>query len=470
MFSPACAHGKTISDDSIMKFLRLVALACAFILAGCATQGPKVSPEKAARTDTSIAADTSRTLDLTHPPQDMWDRIRRGFAVPNLHTDLVEHWTNYYASHPESVRRMSQRAARYLYHIVDEIEQRNLPTELALLPFIESAYNPEAYSRAHASGLWQFIPSTGTHFKLKQDFWADERRDPIASTDAALNYLSYLYEFQGDWYLALASYNWGEGSVRRAMEKNERDSLDVDYLSLRMPDETRNYVPKLQAIKNIVAHPEKYGVTLPAISNTPYFTTIRKNKDIDIAVAAELAEISVEEFKALNAAHNRPTIPAHSASLNIPVEKAAIFQANLQTYTGNLSNWKSYEPRTGETYLAIAQRHGMTVSQLRAVNGLSNKRSQAMQQALLVPANPLGEGSIQLASLNSAVPKPQGKSAGLQARLNVRTHTVKRGDTLFALAKRYDTSVTELRKLNNLKSNNLSLGARIRVPGTNIRG
>lgn len=451
-----------------MNLLRLLALLCAFILAGCATQTPKVPPEKAAKTTTNIAADTSRTLDLTHPPSDVWDRIRRGFAIPNLRTDLVEYWTNYYASHPEAVYRMSQRASRYLYHIVDEIEQRNLPTELALLPFVESAYNPEAYSRSHASGLWQFIPSTGTYFKLKQDFWADQRRDPVASTDAALNYLAYLYDFQGDWYLALASYNWGEGSVRRAMEKNEREELGIDYLALRMPDETRNYVPKLQAFKNIVSNPDKYGVKLPVVSNSPYFTTIRKDQDIDISVAAELAEISVDEFKALNASFNRPTIPAHSAKLNIPTEKVAIFQANLDAYKGNLSNWKTYQPKAGETYLTIAQRHGITVAQLRAINGLSARQSKAQQQALLVPSTSLGEGSIQLASLNSAVSKQP--SASPSRRTAVRTHTVKRGDTLYAIAKRYDTSVTELRKLNNLRSNNLSLGSRLRVPGSNIRG
>lgn len=460
-----------IDTVDLMKILRLLALLCAFILAGCASQTPKVSADKAAKTDTRIAADTSRTLDLTHPPRDMWDRIRRGFAIPNLHSERVDYWTNYYASHPEAVHRMSQRASRYLYHIVDEIEQRNLPTELALLPFVESAYNPEAYSRAHASGLWQFIPSTGTHFKLTQDFWADQRRDPVASTDAALNYLSYLYDFQGDWYLALASYNWGEGSVRRAMEKNEKAEREVDYLSLSMPDETRNYVPKLQAIKNIVSNPEKYGVNLPKVNNTPYFATVRKNLDIDISVAAELAEISVEEFKALNAAHNRPTIPAHRAELNIPTEKVAIFQANLDAYTGKLSNWKTYQPKQGETYLSIAQRHGITVAQLRSINGLSARQSKAQQHALLVPSTSLGEGSIQLASLNhTSTVQQTTPSKTLQRRNTVRTHTVKRGDTLFAIAKRYDTSVAELRKLNNLKSNNLTLGARLRVPGSAIRG
>ncbi|MGE8546038.1 MAG: transglycosylase SLT domain-containing protein [Alcaligenes sp.] len=472
-----------------MNLLRLFALLCAFVLAGCAT-GPKVSPQKAAKTTTSVAADTSRTIDLTHPPKDMWDRVRRGFAIPNLHTDLVDYWTNYYASHPESIRTMSQRASRYLYHIMDELDRRGLPSELALLPFVESAYNPTAYSRSHASGLWQFIPSTGLHYKLQQDWWTDERRDPIASTNAALDYLSYLYEFQGDWYLALASYNWGEGSVRRAMERNEQADLDVDYLSLNMPEETRNYVPKLQAIKNIVANPARYGITLPPVSNTPYFTAVRKNKDIDVAVAAELAEISIDEFKALNASHNRPTIPAHNSTLLLPADKVDIFKANLAAYQGRLSNWKTYQAKSGESYLSIAQRHGITLSQLRSINGLGSKRSKAVAQTLLVPNSTLGEGSVQLASLTNTPAAPVAESARKASRsqqvslnrkggrdvtvlrrgANVRTHTVKNGDTLYALAKRYDTSVAELRRLNNIKGNTLSKGTRLRVPGTNIRG
>lgn len=469
-----------------MNLMRLFALLCAFVLAGCAT-GPKVSPQKAAKTSTSIAADTSRTIDLTNPPKDAWDRMRRGFSIPNLHTDLVDYWTNYYASHPESIRTMSQRASRYLYHIMDELDARGLPSELALLPFVESAYNPVAYSRSHASGLWQFIPSTGTQYKLEQNWWVDQRRDPVESTRAALDYLSYLYEFQGDWYLALASYNWGEGSVRRAMERNEQANLDVDYLSLKMPDETRNYVPKLQAIKNIVANPERYGITLPAVSNTPYFTAVRKNKDIDVALAAELAEISVDEFKALNAAHNRPTIPADRGTLLLPANKVDIFNANLAAYQGKLSNWKAYQSKRGESYLSIAQRHGITLSQLRSINGLSRKSTKAVAQTLLVPSTTLGEGSLQLASLTNTPAAPVAQSTRrartqtasvnrkndtvvLRRGANVRTHTVRQGDTLYALAKRYDTSVAELRRLNNIKGSSLSRGTRLRVPGSNIRG
>ncbi|HBT32059.1 MAG TPA: lytic transglycosylase, partial [Pusillimonas sp.] len=218
-----------------MNFLRLFVLVLATLVAGCATQNTK----KDAGRNPYAAVDTSHTIDLTHPAQNIWDRIRRGFAIPNLNDPLVDEWTQYYASHPEAMYRMSERAKRYLYFVLDELERNQLPTELALLPFVESAYDPQALSRSRASGLWQFIPSTGRYFNLEQNASLDQRRDPIASTRAAVEYLAYLYDFQGDWYLALASYNWGEGSVKRAIARNEDAGKPTDYLSLKLPDETR---------------------------------------------------------------------------------------------------------------------------------------------------------------------------------------------------------------------------------------
>ncbi len=490
-----------------MNCLRLFIVSIAIVLTGCATQSDRhaYQPRQA-----YTAAETSRTIDLTHPPRDMWDRIRRGFAVPNLETELVDHWTRYYAARPESVLIMSQRAGKYLYHIVDELDRRGLPTELALLPFVESAYNPTALSRSQASGLWQFIPSTGKYYNLEQDWWRDMRRDPVASTSAALDYLTYLYEFQGDWYLALASYNWGEGAVRRALERNEKQGLAPDYRVLPMPEETRNYVPKLQAIKNIIASPERYGITLPAITNTPYFTTIKKERDIDVAVAAQLAEMSVDEFRDLNPAHNRPIIKAEDDSaILLPADKADIFMANLKTYRGQLSSWTTYSTKKGESYTEIARRFGMPLEQFRSINGIGKKQSKAREGATLLvtapklaPAGPTTtaapalaaqapagrpagpRGGIQLASLDTgagskgrlgATAPGSSKNTGpdiqvLRRSSNAMTHTVKRGDTLFALARRYNTTVDALRKLNNLKGNDLATGKRLRVPGSNIRG
>lgn len=458
-----------------MKIYRLLLIALLAILAGCAANNQKVVD-----TGPQIAANTSRTIDLTHPPKDMWDRIRRGYAIPNLNTDLVDYWTDYYARNAKSVSTMSERASKYLYHIVSRLEQRNMPTELALLPFIESAYNPIAYSKAHASGLWQFIPSTGKDFNLQQDWWQDQRRDPIASTDAALDYLEYLYEFQGDWYLALASYNWGQGSVRRAIERNEQSGLGIDYLSLRMPDETRNYVPKLQAIKNIITNPSKYGIELPHVYNEPYFTLVQGKDHIDIDVAAELAEMSLDDFTFLNPSFKQATIPAHSATLLLPKDKAEIFESNIKSYAGKLSKWDVYTPKSGENYADIAKRYGISLSQLRAINGIGARQIRvAAAQVLLVPsssvdnihADPLG---VQLASLNETAILPAQPAlppiseAKAQKRANTaatRTHIVKKGDTLYGLARRYNTTVSTLQQLNKLKSTQLAPGAQLRIPG-----
>jgi membrane-bound lytic murein transglycosylase D len=433
-------------------------------------------------TDRYLAKDTSRTIDLTHPPTDVWDRIRRGFAIPNMDTELSRQWTDYYAAHPEAVQRMAERSTKYLYYIVDEINRRGLPTELALLPFVESAYNPTALSRSQASGLWQFVPATGEHYNLKQDWWRDERRDPIASTNAALDYLENLFEMQGDWYLALASYNWGEGSVKRAMDKATAAGQPTDYLSLNMPDETRNYVPKLQAIKNILAQPERFAVNLPPVSNTPYFVSVRKNQDIDVELAAKLAEMPLEDFKALNPAFNRPVIRGEHAPLLLPADRLSIFNTNIQEYKGELATWKVYQAQRGESYAKIAKRYGVTEAQLRQVNGISTKTRAALAQPLLVP----GAGNVHLVSLDNAgpaviadvAPVPSRtravmaapSSRGAHAKPNVRTHKVKNGDTLFGVAQHYNTSVTALRALNNLKSNNLKLGSKLRIPGTDVRG
>ena len=456
------------------------------MLAGCAGTSPTkpeqvadaAAKQQAQRIDRYLARDTSRTVDLTHPPRDAWDRIRRGFAIPNLNTDLSQQWTDYYASHPEAVQRMAQRAGKYLYYIVDEINRRGLPTELALLPFVESAYNPTALSRAQASGLWQFVPATGTHYKLKQDWWRDERRDPIASTNAALDYLEYLFEMQGDWYLALASYNWGEGSVQRAMGKNENAGRPTDYLSLDMPDETRNYVPKLQAIKNIIANPQKYAVVLPPVGNTPYFAMVSKQRDIDIEVAAKLAEMPLDEFKALNPSFKQPMIRGeHAATLLLPADRVEVFNANFASYKGKFSAWSVHQVGRGETLASVAKRVGVNEARLRAANGLPPRAKLVAGQNLLIPA-PAGDGGVQLASLSPApasgldgapaVVTPRTRTRGAQP--NVRTHKVRSGETLYSIARSYGTSVDTLRALNNLKGNNLKVGSQLRIPGTDARG
>ena len=467
----------------ITRFLSLIAL---LVLAGCAGMSGTSSRDG--------AQDTSLTIDLTVPAPDAWERIRRGYAIPNLNTPLVDKWTAYYAAHPESMNRMANRAGKYLYYIVEEINRRGLPTELALLPFVESAYNPIAYSHANASGLWQFIPSTGTQFKLKQDWWHDQRRDPIASTNAALDYLEYLFEFQGDWYLALASYNWGEGAVQRAVKQNAAAGKPTDYLSLNMPAETRNYLPKLQAIKNIVADPKKYSVVLPDVDNSPYFVAIKKTVNIDYTLAAKFAEMPLEDFQALNPSFNQPVISVkENHSIILPRDRVAIYNKNLAQYRGDLTSWKTYTAEEGESIAAIASKFGVPESRLRQANRIPNNVRVASAETLIIPG-PSGEGirlnpadKTSLAQAGRGAPPSANRTTQSNratvrtasststatnsppARATVRTHTVRSGETLSSIAQQYGTTAASLRALNNLKSDTLRAGAKLRVPGTSNR-
>ena len=339
------------------------------------------------------------TLDLTRDANDIWDRIRRGFAMPDLDNEAVQSYQRFYLERPGFLKQVFARGGRYLYHIINEIEARGLPAELALLPMVESSYNPLAYSRARASGLWQFIPSTGRHYKLTQDKWVDERRDVIASTDAALEYLQQIYDMHGDWHLALASYNWGEGAVGRALQRNEDAGLPTEYSHLRMPAETRNYVPKLQALKNIVMNPEQFGFELPYVANRPHFVTVESPVGIDLATAARLAEMPIEEFVALNPAFNRPAITREGYSLVVPADRAEAFEARLQTLAESGPLWRTYRLKRGESLAAVAKRHRLTLSQLRQLNGLGSRSKVAPGHALLVPEGGDPRGALAVTGL-----------------------------------------------------------------------
>lgn len=346
------------------------------------------------------------TIDLTLPPDDLWDRMRRGFGMPNLDSPLVQQQQAWYLARPDYLRRVVERSRRYMHHIVEELEKRGMPTELALLPIVESAYNPMAYSRAHASGMWQFIPSTGKTYQLDQNWWMDQRRDIIASTSAALEYLQSIYEMHGDWHLALASYNWGENAVARAINKNRAKGLPTDYLSLTMPNETRWYVPKLQALKNIIAQPGLFNVSLDPIPNKPYFQTVEVPAHMDVAIAARLAEMTIEEFLALNPAYNRPVIPDKGgASIVLPAEKVDVFMSNLEAHNKPLTNWQAYTIKKGEGLESVARKHGLTVARLRQVNGISAKMRIGPGHTLLVPAR--GDATAgNLLAVNLPVVKP----------------------------------------------------------------
>ena len=402
-------------------------------------------------------------IDLTEEPDDLIERLRNGFSMPNINSDLVLYHQQWYLNRPDYLRRMVERSSRYLHHIVAELNARGMPTELALLPMVESAYNPMAYSRSHASGLWQFIPSTGKQYKLEQNWWKDGRRDIVASTSAALDYLQYIYELHGDWHLALASYNWGEGAVGRAIEKNKAKGLPTDYLSLTMPGETKNYVPKLQALKNIFSNPKLLSdIGLRLVPNRPYFSTIVPNTNIDVKVAAKLAEMPVADFVALNPAHNRPVIKSDTP-LVIPADKVDTFISNMETHQENdkpLSSWQSYTLRPGDKLEKVAPRFGMTVANLKAVNGITGRIKIAPGLTLLVAGN---EGGLatDVADMAALPEQPRLPAADPVPATASPTHIVRKGETLVTLARRYGVTPTELKRLNNLRSDRLAPGTRL---------
>ncbi len=345
------------------------------------------------------------TVDLTNDAVDIWDRIRRGFGMPDLNSHEVERQQLAYLSNPDYLDRSFERGRPFLYHIVAELEARGMPTELALLPMVESAYNPRAFSRARAAGLWQFIPSTGKVFNLEQNAWVDERRDVVASTAAALDYLQYIYEMHGDWHLALASYNWGEGAVGRALKKNDAQGKPLEYAHLRLPRETARYVPKLQALKNIVARPELYGIELPYVANKTHFETIDSPPGLDLATAADFAGIPLEEFVALNPALKKPIIPEGTQPIVLPADSIETFRANLALSGDAATRWRSYTAQRKDSLRTLAARFGVSLPTLAEVNGLTTASKLKAGQKLLVPVGGNAEDALRAARALPDEPK-----------------------------------------------------------------
>jgi membrane-bound lytic murein transglycosylase D len=455
----------------------LLALALALGLAPALAPAapPATAPEAAALPDPFEDPD-----DLPMPDPDLWQRIRVGFLLDPLDSPLVHEHEAWYTSRPEYIKRFVDRGSRYLHYIVEQVEKRNMPMEVALLPVIESAFTPKAYSRAKASGLWQFIPSTGKNYGLTQDWWRDNRNDVVAATDAALSYLQKLYDMFGSWELALAAYNCGEGCVSRAISWNQKRGLPTDFLHLsRLPPETRNYVPKLIAVKNIVLSPGTYGLEIESIPDQPYFTTVQAPPRIDVKVAAQLAGMSVEDFVALNPAHNKPVAVASTGTLVVPLDKAEAFRANLEAYDEPLVSWTTYTAKRGESLDAIARRHGLTAAQLKMANDSVrlDKRGRLRQAGpILVPmrkgtapaAAPAAAQPTRVAALS--VPTAAAGSAPARGPIAAaasagRTYVVRAGDTLYGIARRFDTAVDTLLALNKLSAHAiLHPGVRLRLP------
>ena len=389
-----------------MKKYKLLALIAALALAGCATtQGPDGAAGAGGRDGQSAQAKpasvipqgplsaikpselSSQSVASLEPPPDLWSRIRRGFAMPPLDNDLVHQQEQWYAARPDYLQRMTDRSRKYLFHIVEELERRNMPTELALLPFVESAFNPQAVSSARAAGMWQFMPATGKTFDLKQNVFRDDRRSVLESTRAALDYLQRLYAQFGDWHLALAAYNWGEGNVARAIARNQKAGLGTGYTDLNMPNETRNYVPKLQAVKNIIASPEQFHAELPTIENHPYFQSVSLDRDMDVAVAARLADVEIDDFKALNPQLKRPVIlAAGTPQILLPWDNATVFKRNYEAYTeGKFATWTAWSAPATMSVTEAARRVGMNENELRTVNSIPPRMLIKAGSVLIVP-------------------------------------------------------------------------------------
>jgi membrane-bound lytic murein transglycosylase D len=467
-------HSRTTAISSpsspfISRPFRIFSLAFLLVtalLAGCATQAPGMPGDPVLSTGSGPAtkpllpngplqaitpgqAGSHQNVASTEPPKELWDRIRRGFAMPDLQNELVTDREQWYASRPDYIQRMTERSSKYLFHIVEELERRQMPTELALLPFIESAFNPQAVSSAKAAGMWQFMPATGKYFDLKQNAFRDDRRDVLASTRAALDYLQKLYGMFGDWHLALAAYNWGEGSVGRAIAKNQKAGLGTTYADLNMPAETRLYVPKLQAVKNIVANPQAFRTELPLIENHPYFQQVLITRDIDVALAARLADVKIDDFKALNPSAHRPVIiAAGTPQILLPWDNATVFQRNFEAYSqGQYASWTAWTAPSTMNPAEAARRTGMSEADLRGVNNIPPRMLIKAGSTLLVPRSAKVENDVTSHVADNA-------QVSFAPEIVTRRTTVKarKGESVATIAKRYGLSAASVAEWNNVSA------------------
>ncbi|RYF14120.1 MAG: LysM peptidoglycan-binding domain-containing protein [Comamonadaceae bacterium] len=450
-----------------MKKYKLLALAATLVLAGCATtMGPDGSqvrvdsakPQEAAAPLPAVIPTgplsaiesselNSRKVASLEPPPDLWNRIRGGFKMTQLDNDLVRRHEQYYATRPDYMQRMTDRSRKYLFHIVEELERRNMPTELALLPFIESAFNPQAVSSARAAGMWQFMPATGKDYDLKQNVFRDDRRNVLASTRAALDYLQRLHGMFGDWHLALAAYNWGEGNVSRAIQRNQRAGRDAGYTDLNMPDETRNYVPKLQAVKNIVLNPEQFRAELPLIENHPYFQSVTLSRDMDVELAARLADVPVDDFKALNPQLNRPVIlAAGTPQILLPWDNATVFKRNFEAYAdGQYASWTAWSAPSTMSVGEAARRVGMNENELRAVNSIPPRMLIKSGSVLIVPRSAKSQTDV-------ASHVAENGQLSLAPEAVTRRAVIRAGkrDSVASIARRYRLSASQVAEWNKV--------------------
>ncbi|MBR9911934.1 MAG: LysM peptidoglycan-binding domain-containing protein [Gammaproteobacteria bacterium] len=450
---PGRRQGLTISS---------VIFAVILVLAGCS-----FNDTQSAATDASRAKQLAQTLQkrkadrLCQLPNDhadhyqepdyksLWNRLRSGYQLADIDHPEVDKYIDTYVRHPDYLPRVSRRSAPFLYHIVNELEQRGMPLEIALLPVVESAFDPFAYSHGRAAGLWQFIPGTGLQYGLKQNWWYDGRRDFLAATNAALDYLSDLHRrLDGDWLLALAAYNSGEGNVRKAIRKNLKRGKGTDFWSLQLPRETEAYVPQLLAVSRIVLDPQSYQLELEEIPNQAVFETVDTGSQIDLAQAASMAGISMDELYQLNAGFNRwATDPAGPHRLLIPIENADNLRAQLAQSGEDRVSWERYRVKSGDSLISIASRHKTTVAVLKENNKISGNMIRAGQM-LLIPSASLAAQDYSL-SKEQRLLRTQSRASGPQGSRKI-TYTVNSGDSLWSIAKTHKVKVSQLAKWNGM--------------------
>jgi membrane-bound lytic murein transglycosylase D len=465
-------------------YLRFTVLAALLSVAGCASipdsdssgqaaPGPD-SPQKSSASQKAMPGAINTTLALDSGDQimdakeysDLWERIRSGYAMPALDSHLVGVHERWFERNPEYVENMVSRARYYLYYIVEEVEKRGMPMEIALLPAIESAYKPHAYSRARAAGLWQFIKSTGRVYGLEMNWWYDGRRDVMASTQAALDYLEKLHEQFNDWQLALAAYNCGEGKVERLVNENRRKGLPTDYASLKkLPRETKNYVPKLMAMANIVADPDKYGLKLTAIPNTEYFARIETDGQIDLGVVARLTEMPVDELFMINPGYQRwITDPKGPHALLVPADKKdSVIEGLSKLADADRVQWARHEVRRGDTMSRLAGRYNVTVEAIRSSNNMANNHLSVGQNLLIpVSANKVALAAVQPPTYVRSSTTRSSNASGKSVKI---VHRVRAGESLWSIARKYRVYVHQLREWNLLDDGEsaLKLGQRLLI-------
>ncbi|MEN8166836.1 MAG: LysM peptidoglycan-binding domain-containing protein [Pseudomonadota bacterium] len=403
------------------------------------------APQPMASSEPSKTLEATPVERLAPVPVDIWERMRAGLNLAASNHPKVMSEIQWYRKHPGYIERIQNRARPYIHFIMDELEKRQMPTEIALLPAVESAFQPFAYSPGRAAGLWQFIPSTGRVFGLKQNWWYDGRRDVVTSTRAALDYLQRLNKrFDGDWELALAAYNAGGGTVSRAMRKNRQKGKPTDFWSLKLPRETRAYVPRLLAISQIFANPEAYDITLQSIPNEPFFETIDIESQLDLALAAEMSDLSIQQLYQLNSGFNRwATDPDGPHQLHLPLDKVEGFLEKLaQLPDERRLRWKRYQIKSGDNLSQIARNHGTTTQLLKRINKLHSSKIRAGKHLLI----PVSTKRLDHYALSADQRKNQIQN---RPRNGVKQHyIVKKGDSLWNIAQAHQISHKQLAKWN----------------------